>query len=519
MLYQRLAMYYSGVQPSPVMPFFIAAQMISHDKRSAVDFWADHVHDYVGAGAHNVSEEPAQELNEQFVTFDSKALREMCQRKDLDVSELCVTAYGKALCCLHGQKDVVFGHVIAARSADIGEGHEIFGPMFNTIPIRISLQNDVQTNNELVASVHRLSRDSIEHQHAPLSEVQKVWRRAAPNPEAPLIDSLFVYSSIGGQPRYGAQTLGQSLQSDRSPVSSEYPLNFEIEHSENGLVARTLSSLPSSDTKSLLSNFCAAFWDLLERPSRFATACPSKLQELPLVKSMTASRTGSEQQFSEDALAKFGETIRNAMAEVAQVSIEKITPSASIYTFGIDSIACIQIVSSCRRRGIKISVADILRGGNLGSICEIVGLRNGEQKESNDTADLQMLPSAAEKRSALSALGVQEHAVEDILPCLPGQMYHLLSWLQSGRTLYQPAWSYRASARLDNFRLSEAWRKLRERHSVLRTTFASTSSHRAVQVVMKTGSTAPEDDDTFAVERKGDLSLLQAVKALVKEQV
>ena len=89
------------------------------------------------------------------------------------------------------------------------------------------------------------------------------------------------------------------------------------------------------------------------------------------------------------------------------------------------------------------------------------------------------------KLRALGIVGAHEKDVEDVLPCLAGQLYHLAGWLKSGRTMYEAIFTYHCRNRLDAGLLKMAWRGLRERHSILRTLFVAVSSKEVVQVVLK----------------------------------
>ncbi|KAI5361486.1 Putative AMP-dependent synthetase/ligase, Condensation domain, phosphopantetheine binding ACP [Septoria linicola] len=494
MLYRQLAMRYLGIETPPLTPFYRAARAIAKVATPALKFWVDHVKGYEGAPVLNDEAERSFVLAERVITTDA-SLELKCLEADIEIKDVCVAAFGKAMACLHGRRDVVFGHVMAARTLDVDGGNDIVGPMFNTVPFRVSLKDSLQTNRDVVRTVHEVNTGSLEYQHASLAEVQKAWREDARDPSAPLIDSLFVYSKVDGGDGPGLLSLGAPLETDKSPVPSEYRLNFEVEHTPEGVTARALSSIPKLELDALLDRFSSAIHDILDKPSRYATAFPEELRTLPIELETSANIT---QEFNQDAVTQYAETIRNAMVDVAQVSADKIALDSSIYSFGIDSIAGIQIASRCRKAGLRISVADILKGGMLGRICEIVSAKI-DQVAARDTKvvnGMAKLISPDQEQAALSLLKFGKDDVEEVLPVLPGQEYHLLSWLQSGRTLYEPGWSYRASQKLDEGRLREAWQQLRRRNAVLRTTFAATGPKGIVQVVLREAATT---DDAFEV--------------------
>ncbi|KAK4496852.1 hypothetical protein PRZ48_011301 [Zasmidium cellare] len=506
MLYRNLALRYFGEPNPPTTPFYEAARAIVQNANPSVKFWADEVSGYEGAPSIPTPSEPTYTLAERSIVDDTAVLDAKLRQADVDIKDVCVAAFGKALAYIYGRRDVVFGHVMAARHSQIGDGNDVVGPMFNTVPFRVAMKDQLMSNRDLVQRVHTVNTRSIEYQHASLAEVQKQWRASASDPGAQLIDSIFVYSKIEKPDSRGAQVYGAPLESDKSPVPSEYRLNFEVEHTEDGLVARALSSSSPEEIELLLDHFKDSIHDMLDQPRRFATAFPAELRDL-LVE--TAKPTTTEESFDDDAVERYADVIRKAMAEVAQVAAGKIALNTSIYSFGIDSIAAIQIVSRCKKAGVRLSVADILKGAMLGRICEIVAAKNDDQASVKKNVEKPAeLVSFKDQTTALATLRSDEDAVEEILPCLAGQEYHLVSWLQSGRTLYEPGWCYRSTTRLDADKLRGAWSKLRGRDSVLRTTFVAVSSQRAVQVVMKASAIT---EDGFAVI-DDERPLLDAVK-------
>ncbi|KAK4611859.1 Nonribosomal peptide synthetase sidC [Fulvia fulva] len=508
MLYRHLAMRYHGNEAPQTTPFYEAARAVTRNAKAAASFWTDHVRDYTGAPLYATSEEPTYTLAERRVAHDMQLLENQCRKADLDIKDVCVAAFGKAMACLYGSRDVVFGQVMAARHGIAGDDNEVIGPMFNTVPFRVTIKDQLMTNSDVANQVHAVHAKSLEYQHAPLAEIQKKWRATASDPRAQLIDSIFVYSKIEKQASQGLEVFGQPLEADKSPVPSEYRLNFEVEHTQDGMVARALSSMSLAEINILLDHFKGAVTDIISQPARFATADPDQLRSLP---AETKSATPSIDSFNQVAVARFADVIRTAMSEVAQVPKDKIALDSSIYSFGIDSIAAIQIVSCCKNAGVRLSVADILKGAMPGRICEIVHNKKTKRANANDEPKAAELVTPEEVEAAITKLSFSKDAVEDVLPCLPGQYYHLVSWLHSGRTLYEPGWSYRSTSSLDTDRLEAAWHTLRRRNAVLRTMFVALGPERALQVVLK--STAVQDDAFVVHEDRSGISLEDVVKS------
>lgn len=211
---------------------------------------------------------------------------------------------------------------------------------------------------------------------------------------------------------------------------------------------------------------------ILLKPTRAATALPGGLHALPTAASPPPPPEPSEEGDEQAGIA----VVREVTAAVAGVPAHTIRARESIYAYGIDSIAAIRLAAGCRQRGIQLGAADILQGDSLA----VIYWRHCSRLPAEPV-------SAAVRATALEVLGVSAAAV---LPVLGGQQFRPERWLQSGRTLYEPTWTFRARERLDMVRLRAAWRALRRRHAVLRTVFAAVAPDRAVQVQLAPATVA-----------------------------
>lgn len=264
---------------------------------------------------------------------------------------------------------------------------------------------------------------------------------------------------------------------------TEYSTNFEFEQREEKTTLRVASRKGLITREQLhvwLTDFAQIFQDILEHPQRSVLVFPTSLQSLPLA---SGSAKGASSAQDETEPGPDLECIRTALSEVSGLPPEDITPNASIFSLGLDSISAIRVAATCRKQAHGVSVADVLQGRSLGGICRrlrerIPGLKTHAKEQSP-------LISAESRSKALVLANVKDEDVEDVLPCLAGQVYHLARWLKSGRTMGEAVWPYRSSKRLGVDGLKSAWRGLRERHSVLRTTFVAVSPTEALQVVLK----------------------------------
>ena len=431
---------------------------------------------------------------------------------DINLQSAALLAYGKALSFLVKRRDVVFGHVVSGRSLPLPDVEQIIGPLFNTIPFRVRLDNILLTNHELATQVQQTVVDGQSHQHASLNTIQKHWRQSQIESDSSLLDALFVFqkaSPISDGPK---QELWKPFAMKDDRDSTEYGLNFEL---EQGLSEITLSAsspigrLNSQDLDAFCHSFDTILRDILDSPSRSVTAYPEMMHDFPLsMNSVPAIKENTDFQDIADSLALA--IIRGAFSKVSNISEEKIAVKTSIFSLGIDSISAIRVASICRSQNIQLSVADILQGRSLGGITRLIVSKNSFSSPREDEKITNV--STEVKDAVLSRLRYPASRVENVLPCLAGQAYHLASWLKSGRTFYEPTWSFVSHAKLDQNRLASAWHTLQESHSILRTVFVLLQSQQAYQVVL-----TPETLSNISFSTSEDSELLaDEVKRQIK---
>ncbi|KAH7024262.1 BcNRPS3, nonribosomal peptide synthetase [Macrophomina phaseolina] len=506
-LFQQLTDNYLDKPVAPSTPFHQAAKVMTANQKAAVDFWSDKLAGYRSIGVPLTDEEAKSEQ----MTLSSIDIADISALHDNGVSVQNVTllAFAKALSSLVQRRDITFGMVLAGRNLELENADTIIGPTFNTVPYRVRLANPLSSNLTALQQLQQLTIDGIEFQHASFSDVQNRWRQSANTTDATLTDSLFVFQKVDSSAIENSQSLWQPYETEEVSVPSEYKMNFEVEHSDKALIAHAYSRLSKERLDAFLAIFKAAVQDIAEHPGRYVTAYPPELRSLPLE---SAAEQEEQITWDEPAVQHYADTVRDAMSRVVNVPVESIELSTNIFSIGLDSIAAIQVASQCRKAGIRIGVADIIAGVTLGRICRTIAAINSTGDSAVPDENLAPILSFDEESAVLAKLGVAKHEVEDILPTLAGQDYHIASWLASGRTLYEPTWTFKATKCLDIEKLSHAWYTLQERHSIMRTAFAAATPDLAVQVVLKPSKIAT---NTFTTEEvSGELE--PAVKSTVK---
>lgn len=461
-------------------PFSRAAIAIARTTKSASAFWSRQMQGFRGI------EIPLSDAERAATALTATTVNlPITSSAAIAVSDVAMLAFAKALSCLVGARDVVFGQVVSGRNIAVEGAEAIIGPMFNTVPFRLRLSQTLATNGEVLDQVRQLSEEAIDFQHASLADVQKAWRQQAGRVAAAnLFDSLFVFQKTATPDEEESEDLWKAYEGEGSgQAPAEYALNFEVEQTEQGILVRAYSKLSDERLGAFLDDFKAAFDDAVACPSGMALGTPKALAQVPLESTQATPSKVDSEAFEQKAVDQYSNTLIQALASYANITPNQLEFGTSIFSLGIDSISAITIVSQCKRNGMKLSVVDIIQGITVGRICELAYAKANKSKTVSLAQPAQPMLDDATKLIALSKLGVREQDVEDVLPVLSGQEYHLAAWRKSGRTMYEPSWVFRTDEPLDVDRLRQSWETLRLQHSALRSSFVAISPDRAVQVV------------------------------------
>lgn len=514
LLFEDLQRAYLAEPPIERPAFSQAALAIANTTSAASDFWSRQMQGYRGV------EIPLSESERAATSLTAATLEiPVDTNTRIAVSDVAMIAFAKALSCIVGARDVVFGQVVSGRNIQVNDADKIIGPMFNTVPFRLRFSQALSSNADILGQVRQISEDAIDFQHASLAEVQKLWRRQDGGVSAPnLFDSLFVFQKAALSGSEGeAQELWTPYEGEgAAEAPAEYALNFEVEQTEQGLVVKAYSKLSTERLAGFLGDFRASFEDIASNPTGLALRTPKALAQIPLEPAPAVSAPTEASKYDTVAVEQCGPVFIQALADFANTAPGQLTPDTSVFSLGVDSISAITIVSACKRKGLKLSVVDIIQGITIGRICELAFAKSQKPApipKSDAAFGPRPLLDDATKLVALTKLGLLEKDVEDMLPVLSGQEYHLAAWLKSGRTVYEPSWVIRTDKPIDVERLRECWAGLRTRHTILRSAFVATNADRAVQVVLNASMLAG-DKLNFTVSDAGPDGLEASTRAL-----
>ncbi|KAL8681981.1 MAG: hypothetical protein Q9186_001923 [Xanthomendoza sp. 1 TL-2023] len=488
-LFQDLTTLYRGVDIPRRSPFSDAARAISTTSKDAEKFWTLKLEGF--DGGEGLSKDSSDDITniEHTLGISNDSILQRCKDFGVTVQTVALLAYAKSLASLSERRDVVFGHVVGGRSLAVPGADEIIGPLFNTVPSRLTLNKTYATNESMAKKIQQSSGDSQAYQHASLAKVQKAWRKRVENTETQLFDSVFVFQN-NANIASSEDNLGSSIDIVDATEPTEYSLNVEFEQGMKNMILRVNATMDRGKLREWLMMFEQIFRDILEHPKKSVLAFPTSLQNLPL------NVRSNEKSQQAEVTIKSGpdmDAIREVLSDISQIPTADISTSVSIFSLGLDSISAIHIAARCRKKGYSISVADVLQGHSLGGICKRLRERVHQMPyiHINESKELTSIEA---RTKALALLNMTDESVEGVLPCLAGQLYHLASWLKSNRTTCEAVFTYQCSQSLEIANIRLAWRQLRQRHSILRTIFVATTPTEALQVIAKPSML---NDDSF----------------------
>ncbi|KAL9032018.1 MAG: hypothetical protein Q9196_000031, partial [Gyalolechia fulgens] len=463
------------------LPFSQAAEEICKSNHEAEKYWVHTLRNF--QGEHKPF--PTGKYREARATLrvELETVLEGCRSLGVTLQSLALLAFGKTLAWLSRRHDVAFGHVVRGRNLSGLEADNVVGPLFNTVPMRVHLGEAATTNKDVAHRVQRLSGESQVYQHASLNKVQQAWRRTIGEPNAELFHALFVF-----QKRIAAEADRRwtSLAVGADSAPTQYSTNFECEQGDTAIKIR-MNSRSIEDLGTFLQAFEHLLCDSFRCPSNHPKAAFNRLPTLDSNPqdhtNSLRSKSGKGPDLRYDTLG----TVRRLLAETSGIPSESIAEDASIFSLGLDSISAIHVAAAARKETLNLSVADVLQGRTVRGICQRLDQKQKATELGDEHAPTP--PSAKISRctpsNAIALAGLRDHDVEVVSACLPGQHYHLLTWLKSDRTLAEGTWVFTARYPPDVDRLRAAWRSLRERHPLLRTVFVSTAKTTVVQIVLK----------------------------------
>src|SRR5438445_1308843 len=170
------------------------------------------------AGVHYAEHDAA-------VPVELAELERFARHHKLTVNTLVQGAWALLLARYADSDEVVFGVTVAGRPAELPEVERTVGLFINTLPLRL-LVPPGQTVVDWLHTVQARQTELIEHQHSPLSEVQRCSELPA---GTPLFDSIVAFENYPAEMAAAADITRTIRITEVRPVErTNYPLTLQV---------------------------------------------------------------------------------------------------------------------------------------------------------------------------------------------------------------------------------------------------------------------------------------------------
>ncbi|KAJ6134332.1 hypothetical protein N7523_000654 [Penicillium sp. IBT 18751x] len=282
--------------------------------------------------------------------------------KELSVTPLNVfhAAWARLLSLHANSSDVCFGNVFSCRTVPIDGADQIVGPCFNTLPVRVKFSSH-STNADILKLSQKHNNDTLPHQLSPLRRIQRRVLQGGSH----LFDTLVILQTSNTQldPQYW------ELLRDEGNMG--IPLICEVIPDEsNNAIHICLHFQVSHFTRGTAEQLAQDFIALVEHTTQYPSAQASDrhaigMDKLQIFKATKTSQVNPIQMTSTqpEPLRVWSyqeEALRDILCKFSGVDTEAVSLDTTIFQLGLDSINAVQISSTFRRLGHKISAGDIL---------------------------------------------------------------------------------------------------------------------------------------------------------------
>jgi amino acid adenylation domain-containing protein len=433
--------------------------------------------------------EPTVHLLEKQSQIPLKDIEALCKSSRITLQTLGQTCWALVLAHLMGQLDVVFGSVLSCRDSE--EANEVMFPLMNTVAVRSVLHGSL---GDMLKYMQHLSDTTRQYQHFPLGTAQayalasRQGNAAAKN--TTLFDTLFIYQ---GRRQTGA---GQQLYESVYGASDvEFPVCVEMEIVDDECLSWTTACKSIARTAGEADEIIEALDAVLQRmisapqaPAIVSDAEGVSVCGLPKFRKSDSRPKQAATSATNRVSDKWSDTevaIRKALHEISDVAEDDIRKDFTVFHLGLDSILVLKLPALLRGYGIKLSVSDILREQTVYAMAQFVLRSKPENQQFLDVdAVLSKAISHLDLDPELKALKKEMGEIESIMPVTAGQLYMIRQWQASRGALFYPTFTYSIEGEFGRARLDTAWKKLLQRHSILRTGFVEVDSNLA-QVIFK----------------------------------
>ena len=199
----------------------------------------------------------------------SRDLRDFARQSQLTLNTVTQGAWALLLSHYSGDRDVVFGATVSGRPAEVEGVESMVGVFINTLPVRITIQDDITVQ----AWLRQLQGQFVElrkHECTPLVQVQR-WSESGGS----LFESLLVFENYPTQGVMQERYSSLRMSGDRYLTQTNYPLTVFVIPGEE-VVIRILYDCRRFD-RSVICRMLEHFTNLLAGMVADPAAAPAKV--------------------------------------------------------------------------------------------------------------------------------------------------------------------------------------------------------------------------------------------------
>ncbi|EJF65871.1 peptide synthetase [Dichomitus squalens LYAD-421 SS1] len=475
-LFDAVKEVYCGLQLPAAIQYHQMLPRLLWQEKNGASFWVKHLRDLRVA---RITRKPSctADTSVHQVSLPVRVARaeihQACRHAEITPQCIGQAAFAKLLSALTHCRDVIFGRVVSGRDSPGAE--EVIGPMLNTVPCRVLLQDSV-TNRTLLKRIHDANVASMPWQHASLRAMQKELRVSS------LWDGLFVFQPSQESLEPVENSPWTFDAGDVEDIFVQYPLNVELHETDAGFVVKaacTSDIVDAPGLRTLVERYAAFLCDIIRCPDEpWSIGIPETASEVPATKTIIVSKDArKEPQVWNSRFDPF----RELLSTTTKAPSSKIFASTSLTALGIDSITAVQIVAKARRLGFRLTAAEIVRSRTVGDL--LLKIEKAGDPPPNGVVEEASVDVSRARWSTILPPYVLD-LVERVTIASPGMEWMIGMWQRSKGSRFQHVFAYRVAFDVEPRMLQDAWNRLLCRHAILRSTFAYDKDVGAPRVVV-----------------------------------
>ncbi|KAL0778518.1 hypothetical protein CaCOL14_006171 [Colletotrichum acutatum] len=415
-----------------------------------------------------------------------------CKRYAVSLQVLGQACWASVVATLLQSLEVTFGVVLAGRDSE--QSQALMFPTMNTVAVRCFLHG---STTSFLRYLQETMGDITEFQNYPL-------RKAQSAAGGRLFNTLFILQK---SPNSGSDDV-QIMKSVQGSSATDFAVCAELEITPDTLVWRIAgqnSFVSEKMTQQLLHHLDRALMFIVNTPEDNLLCFEGdqvSICQLPKFHAKTAttsssgstpttSPSGNDAEWTPDE-----STIRRVLSRAANVELDSISKSHTLYNLGLDSISAIKVVTLLRKEGINLGVRVLLTSSSIKEMArhaQVIPPSSDAAPETRGIASRYKLPTSINTQVLLSNAGLSKSCVEDILAPLPMQVYMVSAWQNARGHVFYPEFFYRLKGSVNIDQLQSAWVTLVDSEPILRTCLVATGERSLpfIQIILRTDLDGP----------------------------